>query len=95
MSHNAKQKQLPRPQKTPSNLLPESPFSVPVWPFLCKRLMWNVQMLISIPLRKVSSIAPPIPVIVPNTLALPAAVCKFNLSKLKKFKQNIQKQCEY
>ena len=87
MSHNAKHKQLPRPQKTPSNLLPELPFSVPAVPFLCKRLMWKVQMLISTPLRKVNIITPPTPVIVPNTLALPAAFRKFNFSKLRKLKK--------
>jgi len=79
ISHKAKQKQLPRPKKIPSNLLPELSFSVPFFP-LCKRLMWKVHMLISTPLRNVNNIAPPIPVIVPNTLALPAAVWKFNLS---------------
>jgi len=54
--------------------------------------MWKVHMLISTPLRNVSIITPPIHVMVPNTLAFPAAVCKFNLSKLNKLNQNIQKQ---
>lgn len=45
-------------------------------------------MLISTPLRNVSIIAPPTPVIVPNTLALPDALWKFNFSKLRKFNNN-------
>lgn len=52
--------------------------------------MWKVHMLISTPLRNVRIIAPPIHIMVPNTLVFPAAVSKFNLSKLNKLNQNIQ-----
>ena len=47
--------------------------------------MWVDKKSIRAPLKKVSNIAPPIPINVPNIFAFPAAVPQFNLSNLYKF----------
>jgi len=87
VSQREKEKQLAMEHRAPNNVFLESEFNCATW-LSCIRLMWKGQILISAPLIKVNNIAPPIPIIVPNTLALPAAALKFNFSKLQKIKQN-------
>lgn len=88
MSHNAKLKQLPKPHKAPRNLWLESVLCrVKTWLFLCRRSVWKLLTSISCPLKNVRNIDPPIPIIVPTTLAFPAVLLIFNFSMLPKLKK--------
>ena len=84
ISNRAKVQLLPRAQTAPKRVLtPEEDCGeamCPLW--WCKRVKWMEPLPISILLKKVRIIAPPIAITVPTILHFPATVLKFNFSKL-------------
>ena len=84
MSHAEKLKQHPIPLRTPIHSFPSDALIWLMW-FLCIRLMSIFfQIFISTPFKNDSTIDPLTAIIVPIILAFPAALCKFNSSKLQK-----------